>query len=140
MSKQIFVNLPVSNVSASTEFYTKLGFTLNPTFSNENASCMVWSDNIYVMLLVHEFYSSFIATKTIADTKQTSAALLCLSLESKDAVDNFAHVAKDNGGDFYQVESEVPADMMFGLEVQDPDGHMWEPMWMNPDFEPHTTE
>jgi predicted lactoylglutathione lyase len=137
MSKQIFINLPVTNLSNSTKFYEALGFTKNPAFSNDSASCMVWSDNIYVMLLVHDFYKSFLAGKQIADAKQTSGVLLALSLESKEAVQQFADTAKQNGGDYYQAESGVPADMMFGYEVQDPDGHSWEPMWMSPDFVPH---
>lgn len=138
MSKQIFINLPVSNLTESTEFYKKLGFTLNPAFSNESGSCMVWSDEIIVMLLKHDFYKSFIAKKDIADTKRTSGVLLCLSMESKEAVERFADTAKQNGGDFYRLDSGAPADMMFGLEVQDLDGHTWEPMWMSPDFNPQS--
>lgn len=136
MSKQIYINLPVSNLGESTEFYKKLGFTLNPSLSNESGSCMVWSDEIIVMLLAHDFYKSFIAHKEIADTKQTSGVLLCLSMESKEAVRRFAETAKQNGGDFYQLDSGAPADVMYGLEVQDLDGHTWEPMWMSPDFNP----
>ncbi|MDN5275622.1 MAG: Glyoxalase family protein [Candidatus Saccharibacteria bacterium] len=136
MNKQIFINLPVSDLSASTQFYQELGFTKNPTFSNESASCMVWSDNIFVMLLMHDFYKSFLAGKEIADTKKTSGVLIALSLESKEAVQQFADTAKQNGGDYYQVDSGAPADLMFGYEVQDLDGHTWEPMWMSPDFDP----
>ena len=120
MNKQIFINLPVSNLSES----------------NEKASCMVWSDEIFVMLLRHDFYKTFIANKEIADTKQTSGVLLALSLVSKGAVQQFADTAKQNGGDYYQVDSGVPSDMMFGYEVQDLDGHTWEPVWMSPDFDP----
>lgn len=98
---------------------------------------MVWSDDILVMLLEHDFYKSFIADKKIADTQTTSGVLLCLSMESKEAVEEFAQTAKQNGGDFYHVDSAAPAEMMFGLEVQDLDGHIWEPMWMNPKFQPH---
>jgi hypothetical protein len=136
MSKQIFINLPVSNLTDSTEFYKKLGFTLNPSLSNDSASCMVWSDDISVMLLNHDFYKSFIGNKVIADTKQSSGVLLCLSMDSVEAVQQFADTAKQNGGDYYQVDNGVPAEMMFGLEVQDLDGHTWEPMWMNSDFNP----
>lgn len=136
MEKQIFVNLPVSDLAKSTEFYEALGFTKNPVFSNENASCMVWSDGIMVMLLTHNFYKSFLNNKEIADTKQTSGVLLCLSMESKEAVQQFADTAQQNGGDYFQVDSGAPADMMFGYEVQDLDGHTWEPMWMNVDYTP----
>lgn len=137
MSKQIYINLPVSNLSESTKFYQELGFTLNPTFSSDKASSLVWSDEIVLMLLTHDFYKSFLRGKEIADTKQTSSVLLAISMESKEAVQDFADKAKQNGGDYYQVESGAPASMMFGYEVQDPDGHTWEPVWMSPDFAPH---
>jgi predicted lactoylglutathione lyase len=136
MNKQIFINLPVSNLEASTKFYEELGFTKNPAFSNDKASSMVWSEQIFVMLLSPDFYKSFLASKEIADTKNTSGVLLALSMESKEAVQQFADTAKQNGGDYFQVESGAPADMMFGYEVQDPDGHTWEPVWMSPEFSP----
>lgn len=139
MVKQIFVNLPVSDLEKSTKFYEALGFTKNPAFSNENASCMRWSDEILVMLLAHDFYKTFLKNKTISDTSQTSGVMLALSLESKEAVQRFADTAKQNGGDYYQADNGAPADMMFGYEVQDPDGHGWEPLWMSPDFSPHET-
>jgi len=134
MSKQIFINLPVRNLHESTKFYQELGFSLNQAFSNESGSCMVWSDVISVMLLEHKFYKTFLKDKKIADTKQTSGVLLCLSMESKEEVQHFADTAKRNGGDFFQVDSGAPSDAMFGYEVQDLDGHTWEPMWMSTDF------
>jgi predicted lactoylglutathione lyase len=137
MAKQIFVNLPVSDLEKSTQFYEALGFTKNPAFSNESASAMNWSDEISVMLLTHDFYQPFLRNKEIADTKQTSGVLLALSMDSKEAVQQFADTAKQNGGDYYQVDNGVPADVMFGYEVQDLDGHGWEPVWMSPDFAPH---
>ena len=139
MSKQIYVNLPVSDVAKSTAFYEALGFTKNEVFSAEHASSMMWSEEIVVMLLEHDFYKTFIGDKEIADTQQTSSVLLALSMDSKEAVQQFADTAKQNGGDYYQVKSEVPADMMFGYEVQDPDGHTWEPVWMSSNFTPETS-
>lgn len=136
MAKQIYVNLPVSNLEHSTKFYAALGFTQNPHFSNELASAMQWSDDIVVMLLKHDFYQKFPRNRTIADTTTTSAVLLAIALESKEAVQQFADTAKAHGGDYYQVDSGAPADMMFGYEVEDPDGHIWEPVWMNPNFLP----
>ncbi|HJQ08410.1 MAG TPA: VOC family protein [Candidatus Saccharimonadales bacterium] len=136
MSKQIFVNLPVADLAKSTAFYEALGFTKNPMFSDENASAMAWSDEILVMLLTHDFYKKFLRGKDIADTAKTSSVLLALRLESKEAVQQFADTAKQNSGDYYQVDTGVPADMMFGYEVEDPDGHTWEPLWMNGDFDP----
>lgn len=130
MSTMVFVNFPVSDVKRSTEFYEKLGFKKNEEFSNEETSSMVWDDNFWIMLLNHDFYSKFIKDKKIADAKSTSGVLVTFSLESADAVKKFAETAKANGGDFYKVDMGIPEDMMFGLEVQDPDGNSLEPTWM----------
>jgi uncharacterized protein len=134
MSKQIYVNLPVKDLAQATAFYEALGFRKNATFSNEKASGMVWSDEIVVMLVTHEFYKTFIRGKQIIDASQTSGVLLALSFDSKEAVQQFADTAKQHGGDCFQVDYGVPADKMFGYEVLDPDGNQWEPVWMSPDF------
>ncbi|EOH99669.1 glyoxalase [Enterococcus haemoperoxidus ATCC BAA-382] len=131
MATMVFVNFPVTDVARSTEFYEKLGFKKNQEFSTEETSSMVWDDNFWVMLLNHDFYSKFIKDKKIADTKTTSGVLVAFSLESADAVKKFAETAKANGGDFYKVDMGIPEDMMFGLEVQDPDGNSLEPTWMS---------
>lgn len=136
MAKQIYVNIPVKDLAKATAFYEALGFTKSPDFSDENASGMQWSDEIFVMLLTHDFYKKFIKGKEIADTSRTSGVLLALSLDSKEAVQEFADKAKQNGGDYYRVDMGMPEDIMFGYEVQDPDGNMWEPVWMSPDFDP----
>ncbi|WP_207696613.1 glyoxalase [Enterococcus sp. DIV0212c] len=130
MSTMVFVNFPVTDVKRSTEFYEKLGFKQNVDFSNEETSSMVWDDNFWIMLLNHDFYSKFIKDKKIADAKTTSGALIAFSMESADAVKKFGETAKANGGDFYKVDMGIPEDMMFGLEVQDPDGNTLEPNWM----------
>jgi hypothetical protein len=88
------------------------------------------------MLLTHDFYKKFIGNREIADTQKISSALIALSLGSKNAVQNFANTAKSNGGDYYKVDMGIPEDSMFGYEVVDLDGHIWEPMWMNEDFLP----
>lgn len=137
MSKQVYINLPVSDLAKSTAFYEALGFTKNPVFSDENASAMMWSDDIVVMILKRDFYKKFIADKQIADTQSTNSVLLALNMESKEAVTQFAETAKANGGDYYRIDMGMPEDMMFGYEVLDPDGNHWEPMWMNADFAPH---
>lgn len=139
MTKQIYVNLPVADLAKSTAFYEALGFRKNPTFSDENASSMMWSDEIIVMLLTHDFYKTFLRGKEIADAAKTSGVLLALSMDSKEVVQRFADTAKQNGGDYFQVDNGAPAEMMFGYEVQDLDGHTWEPVWMNADFNPQTT-
>lgn len=130
MSKQIFLNLPVKNLAASTDFYTKLGFSKNPQFSNEDASCMVWSENIYIMLLTHEFYSKF-TSKSIPDTTKTSSALISLIMDSKEAVEKFAQTAKANGGDYFVAEPNKGLDFMLCYEVSDLDGHTIEPTFMD---------
>ncbi|WP_086444271.1 VOC family protein [Candidatus Enterococcus lemimoniae] len=130
MATKVFVNFPVTDVVRSTEFYEKLGFKKNQEFSNEQTSSMVWDDNFWIMLLDHSFYSQFIKDKKIADAKTESGVLVAFSMESADAVKKFAETAKANGGDFYKVDMGIPEDMMFGLEVQDPDGNSLEPTWM----------
>lgn len=135
MPRLVFINLPVADLSASTEFYKQLGFTQNSEFSDDNASCMVWSDTIYVMLLIHPFYETFINGKTIADPKTTSSGLYALSFDSKDDVDAFVNAAVTNGGSSFKMESHVPEDMMYGVEVLDPDGHQWEAVWMAPPYD-----
>lgn len=136
MNKQIFINLPVSDLARSTAFYESLGFKKNPDFSDENGCALMWSDEIIVMILTHEFYQKFLNGRQVADTKRISGVLLALSMESKDAVTTFAETAKANGGDYYRVDMGVSEDMMFGCEVLDPDGNQWEPVWMSQDFNP----
>ncbi len=129
MPKMIFVNLPVADVAGATAFYEAIGFTKNPNFSNEQASAMVWSDTIHVMLLDRAFYATF-TSKPIADTHATSAALLCLSFDSRDAVDAVTAAAIAAGGR----ETRPVQDMgfMYARAFEDVDGHTFEPMWMNP--------
>ncbi len=136
MSKQVFINLPVSDLARSTAFYEALGFTKNLAFSNDKASGMVWSDDIFVMLVTHDFYKGFIGEKAIADPRTQSGVLIALSFDSKEAVQQFADTAKANGGNYFRVDMGVSEDMMFGLEVEDPDGNHWEPVWMNENFNP----
>lgn len=138
MSKQVFINFPVSDLERSTKFYEALGFTKNPDFSDENASSMMWSDEIIFMLLTRDFYQKFINQKTIAHTLTSNAALIALTLDSKEAVQQFADTAKANGGDYFVAEPNKNLDFMFGYEVLDPDGNQLEPVWMNPDFNPQT--
>ena len=129
MPKMIFVNLPVRDVAAATAFYEAIGMIRNPQFSNQQASCMIWSDAIFFMLLQHDFYGTF-TDKRIADTKATSAVLLCLSLDSREAVDAITTAAIDAGGR----DAGHTQDMgfMYGRSFEDLDGHVFEPMWMDP--------
>lgn len=136
MNKQIYINLPVTDLAASTAFYESLGFAKNTIFSDENASAMQWSDDIILMILKHDFYKKFIGDKQIIDAKNTSGVLLALSLETKEAVKKFAETAKANGGDYFRVDMGVPEEQMFGYEVLDLDGNQWEVVWMSSDFAP----
>lgn len=129
--KKIYVNLPVTNLEKSTAFYEALGFVKNSDFSNTDASALVWSDSIVFMLLKHDFYQKFLQGKTIANTATSSSALLALEMPSKEDVDAFARVAKENGGEFFEAEPNKGLDFMYGLEVSDPDGNTLEPFFMD---------
>ena len=124
----IFVNLPVTDVARSTAFYEALGFEKNDKFSSEQASGMVWSDAIHVMLLDHAFYATF-TEKKIIDAKTTSGVLNCLSFDSKEAVDAIHKAAKDAGGS--EPRAIEDQGFMYGGAFEDPDGHTWETMWMD---------
>lgn len=136
MAKQVYINLPVKDLDKATKFYEALGFKKNDTFSDEKGSGMEWSDEIVVMLITHEFYKTFLRNKEVADPSKTSGVLLALSFDTKEEVQQFADTAKANGGDYFQADYGAPAEMMFGYEVLDLDGNQWEPVWMNPDFNP----
>jgi len=128
MAKQIFINLAVKDLSKSLEFYTKLGFSNNPQFSDESGKCMVWSESIYVMLLSHEKFASF-ATKPIADTKSSVAGLFSLSVDSLDEVNRITQAALDAGG----IEPNEIRDYGFMQQrtIEDFDGHTWEVFYMD---------
>lgn len=128
MAKQIFINLAVKDLQKSTDFYTALGFTKNPQFSDDTANCMVWSESIYVMLLTHEKFSGFIK-KQIADTKSAVAALFSLSLESVEEVNNMMAKGLAAGG----TEPTEMRDYGFMQQrtVEDFDGHTWEVFYMD---------
>lgn len=128
MSRMIFVNLPVADVAKATAFYEAIGMTKDPRFSNAQASAMTWSDTIVFMLLDHAFYRGF-TDKQIADTHATSAALLCLSRDSRAEVDAITEAALAAGGR----ETRPPQDhgFMYGRAFEDLDGHGFEPMYMD---------
>jgi predicted lactoylglutathione lyase len=129
MAKMIFVNLPVTDLARATAFYEGIGAVRNPQFCDGTASCMVFSDTIYAMLLTHEKYSQF-TKKKIADAKMTSQVLLCLSAESRGEVDAIVSKAAAAGG----VADPSPKDeydFMYGRSFEDPDGHLWGVNWMD---------
>ena len=134
MAAQIFVNLPVKNLDKSVEFFTALGYTFNPQFTDKNATCMiVTADHIYVMLLVEAFFKTF-TPKPIADAAKSTEVLVCLSCESRDQVDDMVRKAVAAGG----TTPMKPQDhgFMYQHGYQDLDGHLWELIYMNPDAVP----
>lgn len=128
MPKQIFINLAVKDVQKSMDFYTALGFTNNPQFSDDEGKCMVWSENIFLMILSHEKFSSF-ATKPIADTKSALAGLYSLSLDSENDVHEMMKRGLNAGG----IEPNEMRDYGFMKQrtIEDFDGHTWEIFYMD---------
>lgn len=129
MAKMIFVNLPVKDVVRSTSFYESIGATKNPMFSDETASCMVFSDTIHVMVLSHEKFSQF-TPKKIADAHTSSEVLICLSADSKTEVDDTVDKAAKAGGRADPAQKQDYG-FMYGRSFEDLDGHIWEIMWMD---------
>jgi uncharacterized protein len=129
MAKMIFVNLPVTDLARSMAFYESVGFTNNPQFTNDQAAAMMWSDEIVVMLLRHDFWKTF-TTKTIPNAHQSAQVLLCLSHDSQDAVNGIVDSALTAGG---KAEPTPTQDLgfMYGRSFEDPDGHIWENVYMN---------
>ncbi|MEU1041307.1 VOC family protein [Streptomyces sp. NPDC005551] len=127
--QMIFVNLAVNDVDTSKKFFTELGYTINPQFSTDDCACVVISETIIAMLLSRQRYSDF-TKKEIADSTKTSEVLLCLSAESREKVDELVEKAVAAGGSV----SGEPQDhgMMYGRSFDDPDGHTWEVVWMDP--------
>lgn len=123
MAQQVFINLAVKDLQKSMDFYTALGFTNNPQFSDDTAKCMVWSESIYVMIMVHEKFTGFI-TKPIADTKTAIAGIFSLSVESLDDVNNIMENGLKAGG----IEPNEMRDYGFMQQrtIEDMDGHTWE--------------
>ena len=129
MPKMIFVNLPVKNLAASISFYQAIGCEKNEQFSNEEAAMMVWSDTISFMLLTHGFFSGF-TPKPIADAKDTSEVLICLSRDSRADVDAITDAAAAAGGKA-DIRDRQDMGFMYSRAFEDPDGHVFEPMWMD---------
>jgi uncharacterized protein len=128
MATQVFINLPVNDVRKSQTFYQALGWTPNPTFTDENAASIIISDTIHVMLLGHDHYRRF-TPKAIADATTTSAVIHALSTEEPEQIDALLNKALEAGA-----EEGAPQDYGFmrSRTFNDPDGHQWEIMWMDP--------
>lgn len=129
MSKQIFINLPVTDLKRSIAFYEAVGAARNPAFSDDTAACMVFSDTIYAMLLTHDKWRQF-TNKRIVDAHVDAQVLLCLSASGREEVSGLVEKAADAGG---QADPTPVQDLgfMYGRSFEDPDGHIWEVMWMD---------
>ncbi|WP_406173924.1 VOC family protein [Streptomyces sp. NBC_00996] len=127
--QMIFVNLPVADVDTSKKFFTELGYTINPQFTTDDCACVVISDTIIAMMLSKQRYADF-TKKQIADATKTSEVLLCLSAESREKVDELVDDAIAAGGT--ATGEAQDHGFMYGRAFDDPDGHTWEVMWMDP--------
>ncbi|MGX5829439.1 VOC family protein [Mesorhizobium sp. 43Arga] len=130
MTKMIFINLPVRDLQAATNFYLAIGGTLNPQFSNDQASSIMFADSIGVMLLTHQHYGQF-TTRQIGDARRDSQMLIALTAGSKDEVNATIEKGVAAGG---RADPNPAQDLgfMFNRHIEDPDGNVWELLWMNP--------
>jgi predicted lactoylglutathione lyase len=131
MATKIFVNLPVRDLPKSMAYFTSLGYTFNKQFTDETAACMVISEDIYAMLLTHAKFKEF-TPKEISDATKATEVITCLSCESKTQVDDIISKAVAAGGKTYK--SPMDYGFMYGNAVTDFDGHIWEYIWMDPNF------
>lgn len=129
MSKMIFVNLPVNDLDAATRFYEAIGCTKNQQFSDDNAASMVWSDTITFQLLTLDFFKTF-APKAVANSRDTVGALIALSRDSRAEVDAITEAAASAGGKA-DVRERQDMGFMYGRAFEDPDGHVFEAVWMD---------
>jgi predicted lactoylglutathione lyase len=129
MTRQIYVNLAVEQLDRSVEFFTTLGFEFDPRFTDETATCMIVSDDAYVMLLVESKFKEF-TKKELVDASAQTEAILAVSAESRAAVDELADAAIAAGGS--PANDPMDYGFMYGRSFNDLDGHLWEVMWMDP--------
>ena len=123
MHQQIFVNLPIENMAHSQTFFKALGYAFNPEFTNDQGACLVVGDNLFVMLLVKDFYATF-TTKTIADARTTSEVLVCFSCDSREEVDTLVAKAVAAGATTPRPVQDLG--FMYSHGFDDLDGHTWE--------------
>ena len=131
MSKKIFVNLPVKNLDKSVAFFKRLGYTFNPKFTDENATCMIVDDNIFVMLLVEKYFKTF-TPRPVADAKAATEVIIALSMDSREKVDEHVRTAVAAGG--ATPNEAKDHGFMYQHGFQDLDGHLWEVFYMDPKF------
>jgi predicted lactoylglutathione lyase len=136
MATKIFVNLPVKDLNRSKAFFINLGFTINPQFTNEKAACVVISEDIFAMILTEDFFKTFIPKTEIADATKSTEVLVALSADSKAKVNEMADKALAAGAS--QLREPEDLGFMYSRSFQDPDGHIWEVVWMDMDAVPPT--
>ncbi|MBD2108275.1 VOC family protein [Nodosilinea sp. FACHB-13] len=129
MGRKIFVNLPTQNLDQAIAFFTQLGFTFNPQFTDETATCMIVSNDIYVMLLTNDKFKTF-TPKPICDATKNTEVLICLSCDSREEVDSLVSKAVSSGGSTYNDPQDHG--FMYAHGFQDLDGHIWELVYMEP--------
>ncbi len=129
MATKIFVNLPVNDLQKSIAFFTALGYTFNPQFTDEAATCMIISEDIYAMLLTHKRFQDF-TPKQICDATKSTEVLICLSCENRTQVDDLVSKAVAAGGTTYSEPKDYG--FMYQHCYQDLDGHLWELIYMDP--------
>lgn len=129
MAKMIFVNLPVTDLPRSMKFYEAVGFRNNPQFTNDQAAAMQWSEEIAVMLLTHDFWKTF-TDRAIPDAHQSAQVFLCLSHDSREEVDAIVARAGAAGGKSEPTPTQDHG-FMYGSSFEDPDGHIWENVFMD---------
>ena len=129
MSKLIFVNLPVGDLPRAVAFYEAVGAVKNEQFTDHTAACMVFSETIHVMLLTHNKFRQF-TPKAIANARETTEVLICMSADSREAVDDMIARA-DAAGGIIDPGPKQDYGFMYGRSFEDPDGHIWEVMWMD---------
>ncbi len=130
MAAQIFVNLPVRDLQRSMSFFAGLGYTFDPKFTDGKAACMIVSENIYVMLILETFFQTF-TNKPLCDATKSTEVLVCLSFENREKVDELVAKALSTGGSVAREPQDYG--FMYVQSIEDPDGHIWELMFMEPE-------
>ena len=137
MTTKIFVNLPVKDLKRSIDFFTQLGFSFNPQFTDEKAGCLVIGENIYAMLITESFFQTF-TKKEISDATKTTEVLISIDVESRADVDAMVNKAVAAGGSIYREPEDHG--WMYGHCFADPDGHQWEVLYMDEASIPQNAE
>ena len=135
MASRIFVNLPVKDLQKSIDFFTKVGFDFNPQFTDDRATCMIISENIFAMLLVEERFKDF-TKKPISDATKTTEVIIALDAESREQVDEIVDTAVKAGGSIYADPQDYG--WMYSHSFADPDGHQWEFLYMDESASPQS--